>query len=97
MSDDDTDIDVAHLANLARLALSDDERAHALEDLRHIIAMIDVMQGVDTTEVEPMAHPHDAHARLRADVVTETVDVDEFQAHAPATADGFYLVPRVVE
>ena len=97
LKDTGHDIDVTHLATLARLALSDGEREAVREDLEHIIAMVDVMQSVDTEGIRPMAHPHDATARLRQDRVTEEVDRAVFQAHAPETAEGFYLVPRVVE
>jgi len=92
-----SNIDVSHLARLARLQV-DAEAEHATrEDLERIIAMIDSMQAVDTSGVLPMAHPHDATARLRADQVTENVDPERFQRGAPATQDGYYLVPRVVE
>ena len=90
-------LNIAHLANLARLSLDAAAITHAERDLANIIDMIDQMQSVPTDGVEPMAHPLDAKQRLREDVVTETVDREEFQANAPATQDGFYLVPRVVE
>ncbi len=92
-----TTIDIAHLANLARLSLSEDEQQNAERQLGNIIAMIDAMQAIDTQGVEPMAHPLDATQRLRPDEVTEQVNPDAFQAIAPATEDGYYLVPRVVE
>ena len=91
------DIDINHLARLAQLALDPEQREHVQQDLVRIIAMVDQMQAVDTDGVEPLAHPLDAIQRLRADTVTESVDRGAYQAGAPATADGFYLVPRVVE
>ena len=90
-------IDIPHLAQLARLSLSGEALAHAQDDLHNIVDMIDRMQAIDTAGVEPMAHPLDATQRLRDDEVTEQVDVARFQANAPATQDGYYLVPRVVE
>jgi aspartyl-tRNA(Asn)/glutamyl-tRNA(Gln) amidotransferase subunit C len=59
--------------------------------------MIDTMQAVDTDAVDPMANPHDATQRLRADVVTEVDQRDDFQRIAPATEDGLYLVPKVID
>jgi aspartyl-tRNA(Asn)/glutamyl-tRNA(Gln) amidotransferase subunit C len=91
------DIDLTHLCKLAQLALDDDERQAARNDLERIIAMVDQMQTVATEGVEPLAHPLGNTARLRSDQVTETVDRARFQALAPATRDGLYLVPRVVE
>lgn len=90
-------LDVAHLARLAQLALSEAEITRVKNDLQNIIGMINTMQAVNTDDVEPMAHPLDATARLRDDEVTERVDRDQFQAHAPDVSDGYYLVPRVVE
>ena len=52
---------------------------------------------MDTDGVEPLAHPIESDQRLRPDTVSETVDRDHYQRGAPATRDGLYLVPRVVE
>ena len=90
-------INISHLATLARLSLDDAAARRAEADLHNIIGMIDQMQAMDTEGVEPMAHPLDATQRLRADEVTEAVDVEHLQACAPDTEDGYYLVPRVVE
>ncbi len=90
-------IEIAHLCRLAQLALTESEQAAALADLQRIIAMIDEMQAMDTDGVEPLAHPIESDQRLRPDTVSETVDRDRYQRGAPATRDGLYLVPRVVE
>ncbi|NKC00912.1 MAG: Asp-tRNA(Asn)/Glu-tRNA(Gln) amidotransferase subunit GatC [Pseudomonadales bacterium] len=90
-------MDLIHLARLARLSLDQDELEATKADLENIIDMINSMQKIDTDGVSPMANPLDANQRLRADKVTEKVDRDQFQASAPATEDGYYLVPRVVE
>jgi aspartyl-tRNA(Asn)/glutamyl-tRNA(Gln) amidotransferase subunit C len=55
------------------------------------------MQAVNTEGIEPLSHPLDTTARLRSDEVTEKPDPEHFQRGAPATADHYYLVPRVVE
>ena len=65
--------------------------------LRSYPTFIDAMQAIPTDGVEPMAHPLDATQRLRSDEVTEDVAREDFQAVAPSTEDGYYLVPRVVE
>ncbi len=89
--------DIDKLCALARLGLDADERSAARTDLERMIAMADAIAAVDTSGVVPLAHPLDATARLRADEVTEAVDRDAFQALAPLTHDGLYLVPRVIE
>ncbi len=92
-----TDIDIRHLSSLAKLKLSDTEAGAVAADLSRIIDMVDQMQSIDTEGVKPLAHPLDSSARLRPDEVTETVDRTRYQRGAPATEDGLYLVPRVVE
>ena len=69
----------------------------AVEDLDRILAMVDQLQQVDTDGVAPLAHPLEATQRLRADEVTESNQRERFQQVAPATEQGLYLVPRVVE
>ena len=93
----DHNIDLVHLARLARLSLNRDDQMATTSDLENIIEMIDSMQKIDTSDVSPMANPLDANQRLRADRVTEEVDRNQFQASAPSTQDGYYLVPRVIE
>lgn len=90
-------IDIAHLCRLAQLALDEDETRVVQQDLERIIRMVDQMQAVDTTGVQPLAHPVEGIQRLRPDAITETVDRARYQAIAPAVEDGLYLVPRVVE
>ncbi len=89
--------DIAKLAHLARIAVSDDEVGQVTERISDVLNLVDQLQAVDTEGVNPMAHPLDATQRLRADQVTEPNQRDQFQAIAPATEDGLYLVPRVIE
>ena len=97
MTDSNIVIDIEHLASLAQLRLTVAEHKAVHRDLIRIIEMVDQMQDVDTTGIEPLAHPMDADQRLRADEITETVDRALYQRGAPAIEDGMYLVPRVVE
>lgn len=88
---------VAGIAHLARLAIRAEDVAAVAGKLSAILDLVEQMNAVDTAGVEPMAHPLDLSQRLRADAVTETDARAEFQAIAPQTADGLYLVPRVIE
>lgn len=89
--------EVAKIAHLARLAVSETAgEAHA-QNLSSILAFVERLAEVDTQGVAPLAHPLEMSQRLRADVVTEDNQRGRFQALAPATADGHYLVPRVIE
>ena len=92
-----TAADVAKIAHLARLQLSTEEEGRVTDRLNDILHLIGQLQAADTTGVEPMAHPMDATQPLREDVVTETNRRDTYQAIAPATEAGLYLVPQVIE
>lgn len=89
--------DVEKIAHLARLQISESDTLEVAQRITNILDMIDQMQDVDTSAVAPMAHPFDASQRLRPDVVTETDQRDYYQKIAPATQDGLYLVPKVIE
>lgn len=88
---------VRKIASLARLQIDDNQISEYQTNLSNILHLVDQLAAVNTDGVEPMAHPLDAVQRLRADVVTEENQLEHFQKIAPATAEGHYLVPRVVE
>ncbi len=89
--------DVEKIAHLARLHISEDEKAHYAADLSKILDLVAQMDTADTTDVQPMAHPLHMTQRLRDDDPTEPDQRDHFQRIAPLTEDGHYLVPRVIE
>ena len=89
--------EVEKIAHLARLDLNEDDLPRTTETLNNILGLIDRMQAVDTSGVEPLAHPLETTQRLRRDEVTESNQRDAYQAIAPAVEDGLYLVPRVIE
>ncbi|MBB6340021.1 aspartyl-tRNA(Asn)/glutamyl-tRNA(Gln) amidotransferase subunit C [Pseudomonas fluvialis] len=89
--------DVEKIAHLARLGLTEAEVPQTTDTLNNILGLIDAMQAVDTTGIEPLAHPLEATQRLRADMVTETNQREAYQAIAPAVESGLYLVPKVIE
>lgn len=89
--------DIEKVALLARIRLEDSQIASLENDLGNILNLVDQLQAADTSAVEPLAHPLDAVQRLRADEVTESNQREAFQRIAPATEDGLYLVPRVIE
>lgn len=89
--------DVARIAHLARIHISQAEAERTLSQLNDIFAMIEQMQAVDTSGIEPMAHPLGGAQRLRDDRVTEDVDRAAHMRNAPEQQEGLFLVPRVVE
>ena len=89
--------EIEKIAFLARIRV-DQAGIDALEtELTNILGLVDQLQAADTDTVEAMAHPLDAAQRLRPDEVTESNRRDAYQATAPATENGLYLVPRVIE
>ncbi|WP_455220518.1 Asp-tRNA(Asn)/Glu-tRNA(Gln) amidotransferase subunit GatC [Kaarinaea lacus] len=89
--------DVENIAHLARLAIDDADIPNYANNLSNILELVEQMNAIDTTDVEPMAHPLDAVQRLRKDEVTEQNQREHYQQVAPLTEAGLYLVPKVIE
>ncbi len=89
--------DIEKVAALSRLAIDNETAGQVAQKVNDILEMIDQMQAVDTDTVEPMTNPLDATQRLRADEVTELDQREAFQAIAPSTEAGLFLVPKVIE
>jgi aspartyl-tRNA(Asn)/glutamyl-tRNA(Gln) amidotransferase subunit C len=89
---------LASIAALARLDLTPSEIPVYQESLSRILEFVGALDACDTAGVTPMAHPLPGLAqRLRPDTVTETDHREQYQANAPLTAAGLYLVPKVIE
>lgn len=88
---------MARVAHLARLQIDDSEAAALSGRLNEILAMVDQLQQADVDDVAPLAHPLEANQPLRADEVTEPDVRDRTLPLAPASEDGCFLVPRVIE
>ncbi|MFO1280217.1 MAG: Asp-tRNA(Asn)/Glu-tRNA(Gln) amidotransferase subunit GatC [Burkholderiaceae bacterium] len=93
--------DIARIANLARLELQPDESERMLTQINGFFNIVEAMRAVDTTGVEPLAHPvaaiQDVALRLRDDVVSEPDQREANQRSAPAVERGLFLVPKVIE
>jgi aspartyl-tRNA(Asn)/glutamyl-tRNA(Gln) amidotransferase subunit C len=93
--------DIARIANLARLELQPAECERMLTQLNGFFDIVERMRAVDTTGIEPLAHPVAAHQdvalRLRDDLVSEANQREANQRSAPAVERGLFLVPKVIE
>ncbi len=93
--------DIDRIANLARLELQPAEAERMREQINGFFSIVEAMQAVDTTGVQPMAHPvaaiQDVQLRLREDVVSEPNQREANQQSAPAVERGLFLVPKVIE
>ncbi|HEX7382063.1 MAG TPA: Asp-tRNA(Asn)/Glu-tRNA(Gln) amidotransferase subunit GatC [Nevskiaceae bacterium] len=93
-------LDLQQIQRVAKLARLDVDPARAqryAQELGAILELVDRLQAVDTSGVEPLLHPVGMVQRLRADVATESDHRAAFQAVAPAVDSGLYLVPKVIE
>jgi aspartyl-tRNA(Asn)/glutamyl-tRNA(Gln) amidotransferase subunit C len=88
--------DVAHVAGLARLILTDDELDRFTSQLGDILDHAGDMASLDLEGVEPMAHPYPLRNVLRDDVAGETLDRDEVLAAAPSAEGPMFRVPPVL-
>lgn len=89
--------DIATIAHLARLELSPTEQQEALDSINNILVLINQMQAANTSQVLPLAHAYDASQRCREDIVTETDQRELLLSGAPSSAQGLFLVPKVLE
>lgn len=92
-----TEADVQQVAQLAQLQIDETALADVTERFTRILAMVDDLNAVDTDGVAPMSNPHDALQRLRPDEVATGNQREALLANAPATEDGYFLVPRVID
>lgn len=88
---------VAHIAALARIKVPEADQEHLAGELSQILTWIEQLAEVDTRGVEPMASVVEMRLPMREDLVTEGNRRDAILANAPAAAQGFFAVPKVVE
>lgn len=89
--------DVKRIAHLARIEVTDAEAGQALGQLNNIFKLIEQLQSVDTSGIEPMSHPLGGSQRLREDMAGSTENREASMRNAPAQQDGLFLVPKVIE
>jgi aspartyl-tRNA(Asn)/glutamyl-tRNA(Gln) amidotransferase subunit C len=88
---------VRRIAHLARIAVAEDEVEHLRGELNAILAFVEQLSEVNVDGVEPMTSVLPMEMRQRTDTVTDGGIRDDLLENAPATEEGFFLVPKVVE
>jgi aspartyl-tRNA(Asn)/glutamyl-tRNA(Gln) amidotransferase subunit C len=88
---------VAHIATLARIKLPETEQGRIAGELSHILTWIEQLSEVNTDGVEPMTSVVAMTMPMREDIVTDGNRVEDILANAPERANGFFVVPKVVE
>jgi len=93
--------DISRIANLARLELQPQESERMLTQINGFFGIVEAMRAVDTSGVQPLAHPvaafQEVALRLRDDVASEPNQREANQQSAPAVERGLFLVPKVIE
>ena len=96
-----TSSDISRIAYLARLELDPSGSERMLGQLNAFFDIVQAMRAVDTSGVQPLAHPFETNGdialRLREDVVSEPNQRDANQKSAPSVERGLFLVPKVIE
>ncbi|SKA76290.1 Asp-tRNA(Asn)/Glu-tRNA(Gln) amidotransferase subunit GatC [Desulfobaculum bizertense] len=87
---------VAKVARLARLHLSEDEQAQFSGQLGNILEYMDELGQADTEGIEPLYSPIENMSCLRDDEVRESSNRDDVMANAPESDGKYFIVPRIV-
>ena len=88
---------VRRIAHLARIAVTDEEVPHLQSELNAILAFVEELEAVNVDGVEPMTSVIPMKLPMRRDEVMDHAGADAIVANAPACADHFFAVPKVVE
>lgn len=91
-----TDDAVRHVANLARLAITEKEVTEAKNDLTSIFDHISKLKTVNTTGVEPLDHPTELINHIREDISGKTLSQEQVLSNAPVVKEVFFDVPKVL-
>jgi aspartyl-tRNA(Asn)/glutamyl-tRNA(Gln) amidotransferase subunit C len=89
--------DVQHVARLARLGLEDAEIDRLASELDHILDAMQALAQLDTSAIPPTAQVIPLRNVMRDDAARPSLPVDEILRNAPATRDGYFLVPPVLD
>jgi aspartyl-tRNA(Asn)/glutamyl-tRNA(Gln) amidotransferase subunit C len=88
---------VRRIAHLARISVSEEEAPYLQKEINAILNFVEELGAVDVEGVEPMTSVLPMSMKKRVDVVTDGEIVDKVLANAPASEDGFFVVPKVIE
>ena len=88
--------DVAHLARLARIEMSDSELDHLAQEMQVILGAVARVQEIATSEVPPTSHPIPVNNVVRQDIVRPSLSPAEALSGAPAQTEGRFKVPQIL-
>ena len=90
-------IETQRVAKLAAIAVDAEQAERLAGDLTNILELIEQVQGLDTSQVQPLSHPLEIEQVMRPDVVTEADQHQELQTLASRVEADLYLVPKVID
>jgi aspartyl-tRNA(Asn)/glutamyl-tRNA(Gln) amidotransferase subunit C len=88
---------IIRVAHLARIAVAPAEVEKLEAEFNSMLGFVEQLSGLDVSDVEPMTSVRPMKIKMRQDVVSDGGYTDRIVANAPATEDGFFVVPKVVE
>jgi len=90
-------ISIEHLAQLARLSLSDNEKTLFADQIDSILSYMDKLNELDTATVEPTSHVISLSNVVREDLLKDSLERESALSNAPDRTDKFYRVPKIIE
>lgn len=88
---------VEHIAKLAKLEFDEDEKSKFTEQFNEILAFMEKLNGLDTSQIEPLSHVIELQNVFRDDVVKPSIPAEEALKNAPAKTEKFFKVPKVID
>lgn len=89
--------DVEHVAELARIELSETEKENMIDDLNKILDYVNKLEELDTENEDIIVNPYYIENKFRSDEVEESMSIDEVMMNAPEKLEEYVLVPRIIE
>ncbi len=89
--------DVEHIAKLAKLNFTEDEKSDFTRQFNEILSFMEKLNELDTTNVEPLSHVIELRNVLREDIVKESLPTDDALKNAPSHTEQFFKVPKVID
>lgn len=89
--------DVEHVAELARLHFTEEEKEVLIHDLNSVLGYIEKLNELDTDKVDIIVNPYYIENRLREDEIEPSMELNDVLMNAPAKLEEYFLVPKVIE
>ena len=89
--------DLKNISLLSKIKIDDKTSSTLIQDLESILTMVNKMEEIDTSKIEPLTHPIENTQTLREDIESKDFEREELQKLSKENDAGFYLTPKVIE